>query len=371
MDTHDVGEYLKALRKTKGYTQEEVADLLYVSNKTISKWERGEGLPEIQTLIAVAELYDVTVDEILIGTNNTKKGKEKLLLRKEYLNNKYLQNFKITSLISLACLIVGLILTIFISSASYNSMLGIGIGLAFVIVGFVILVIGRIKNINQNLEPSSKKNIDVITFRVLILGLISFMFILPFFAGSENSVVTSERYFTILLQYWIFPFSIVLSLIFLFSWIKGYLVKKIKLNLIYIIIIPILVFIPFITHSIVPSKKIDVIEKSNLSGNEATEWIAFSEIRNGFQTIVSDDYYEMTIDNIEYKILISRYNKMNKEVKVLDFISYDKQNQTVNLRYTGYINSKYITNKRYFTVYGISLVLYFGSYYFIRKKINN
>lgn len=67
MDTIKTGGYLAALRKDAGMTQQEVADRLGVSNKTISKWESGGGFPDIAILPALAELYGVTADDILAG----------------------------------------------------------------------------------------------------------------------------------------------------------------------------------------------------------------------------------------------------------------------------------------------------------------
>ena len=67
MDAAKIGDFLSALRKAQGYTQQEVAEKLNLSNKTISKWENGGGLPDITVLPALAELYGVTVDEILVG----------------------------------------------------------------------------------------------------------------------------------------------------------------------------------------------------------------------------------------------------------------------------------------------------------------
>lgn len=54
MDAARVGDFLASLRKSKGYTQQEVADELNVSNKTVSKWEQGGGFPEITVLPALA-----------------------------------------------------------------------------------------------------------------------------------------------------------------------------------------------------------------------------------------------------------------------------------------------------------------------------
>ena len=62
-----IGKFLATLRKAKGLTQEEVADRLNISNKTLSSWETDRTTPDALTLPAIADLYEVTVDEILRG----------------------------------------------------------------------------------------------------------------------------------------------------------------------------------------------------------------------------------------------------------------------------------------------------------------
>ena len=67
MEKKTMGSFIAALRKAKGMTQQDVADRLNVSNKTVSKWERDEGYPEITMLPVIAELFEVTTDELLRG----------------------------------------------------------------------------------------------------------------------------------------------------------------------------------------------------------------------------------------------------------------------------------------------------------------
>ena len=67
MNVEKVGAYLASLRKGRDMTQQQVADILGVSNKTVSKWESGAGLPDIAALPALAALYGVTADDILAG----------------------------------------------------------------------------------------------------------------------------------------------------------------------------------------------------------------------------------------------------------------------------------------------------------------
>ena len=59
------GEKLKAERKHRGWSQEELADKLYVSRQSVSKWENGQNYPSIEMVIKISDLFGVTVDELL------------------------------------------------------------------------------------------------------------------------------------------------------------------------------------------------------------------------------------------------------------------------------------------------------------------
>lgn len=67
MDMVKIGQFIAALRKSRGFTQQEVAERLGITDKTVSKWERGKGLPDITAIPAIAELFEVSADEILRG----------------------------------------------------------------------------------------------------------------------------------------------------------------------------------------------------------------------------------------------------------------------------------------------------------------
>ena len=108
MEKKTIGSFLSALRKANGMTQQEVADKLNVSNKTVSKWERDEGCPEIMMLPAIAELYSVTVDEILRGERITKSESEERKNEKSEERIKYLMEKATVKLAN--CSIVSLVL---------------------------------------------------------------------------------------------------------------------------------------------------------------------------------------------------------------------------------------------------------------------
>ena len=92
MDAVKIGEFLKALRKSKGYTQQEVAEALYVTQKTVSRWENGEGIPDINIIVSVAEFYDVTVDELLKGERKNKEQAEYTIKQKSKSKFKLIDN---------------------------------------------------------------------------------------------------------------------------------------------------------------------------------------------------------------------------------------------------------------------------------------
>ena len=56
---------LKLYRKKCGFTQEQIAEMLGVSRQAVAKWERGETLPDIENVIALADLYEVSVDSLV------------------------------------------------------------------------------------------------------------------------------------------------------------------------------------------------------------------------------------------------------------------------------------------------------------------
>ena len=62
-----LGEKLKKLRTDKNLTQEELAEILFVSRTAISKWESGRGFPNIESLKAISKYFSVSLDELLSG----------------------------------------------------------------------------------------------------------------------------------------------------------------------------------------------------------------------------------------------------------------------------------------------------------------
>ncbi len=67
MDQQKIGAFLKRLRKEKGFTQEQLAERFHVSDRTVSRWENGNNLPDLSVLVELADFYEVEIREIIDG----------------------------------------------------------------------------------------------------------------------------------------------------------------------------------------------------------------------------------------------------------------------------------------------------------------
>ena len=76
MDQAKIGQFLKQLRKEKGITQEEFAEKIGVSGRTVSRWETGSNMPDISLLVDIADFYDVDVREIIEGEKKSEMMNE-------------------------------------------------------------------------------------------------------------------------------------------------------------------------------------------------------------------------------------------------------------------------------------------------------
>ena len=80
MDKERTGQLITELRKEKGLTQKQLADALNVTDKAVSKWERGLSFPDISMLEPIAQTLDISIMEILAGE---KKSEDETITREE------------------------------------------------------------------------------------------------------------------------------------------------------------------------------------------------------------------------------------------------------------------------------------------------
>ena len=121
MDQKKIGVFLKELRKEKGLTQEQLAEQFNVSSRTVSRWENGNNMPDLDILIEISDYYEVDLREILNGErkseNMDKETKETLLQAVDYTNTKVEKNNKRVRL----CIVIAVVLqvaTLFLRDSS-------------------------------------------------------------------------------------------------------------------------------------------------------------------------------------------------------------------------------------------------------------
>jgi transcriptional regulator with XRE-family HTH domain len=117
MDQIKVGAFLKDLRKEKGITQEQLAEELGVSGRTISRWETGKNMPDISLFVEIAKFFDVSIPEIITGERKSENMKEETKEVVETMSDyakaekeQLIKSFRNMSIIGLIALLVYMVL---------------------------------------------------------------------------------------------------------------------------------------------------------------------------------------------------------------------------------------------------------------------
>ena len=123
MDQKKIGSFLKELRKEKGITQEQFAEIINVSGRTVSRWETGNNMPDISLLVEIADYFDVSIPEIINGERKSevmeKEVKEVAEMLSDYAGEEKTALLKKTRIISIVGLI-SLLTGLFMESISIN-----------------------------------------------------------------------------------------------------------------------------------------------------------------------------------------------------------------------------------------------------------
>ena len=120
------GENLKTIRKTKGYTQEELAIKIHVVRQTISKWEKGLSVPDADTLSKLADVLEINVSELLgseikeeTDKNEIAKQLAKISEQLAVKNRRHKRILKVIGAILLAVIVANMLLVVF-GTVTYN-----------------------------------------------------------------------------------------------------------------------------------------------------------------------------------------------------------------------------------------------------------
>lgn len=113
----DIAKRLQVLRKKAGYSQEQVAEMLGISRQAVSKWESGQGKPEIDNIIKLTKIYNVSSDYILLGIGNNENT---FVVEKKKINKEYSKTISIIAIIAATSIIA----VLFITALEFLSNLG-------------------------------------------------------------------------------------------------------------------------------------------------------------------------------------------------------------------------------------------------------
>jgi len=111
MNQRKMGEFLKLLRNEKNLTQEQLAEHFYVSSRTVSRWETGNNMPDLDMLIDLADFYEVDIYEIIDGERKSEKVENEIKLTLKKVVEYAAEDKKIRRLVCLAVMFGTLLLS--------------------------------------------------------------------------------------------------------------------------------------------------------------------------------------------------------------------------------------------------------------------
>ena len=141
MEKKSIGGFIAALRKANGMTQKDLAERLNVSDKTVSRWERDEGSPDLSVIPVIAEIFDITCDELLRGERKSPTQRSEIAEEPETsakgekqlkrLVKSTLSQYQSLTYIAMGVSVVGLLAALICNLAFLKAVLGFLVGAIF------------------------------------------------------------------------------------------------------------------------------------------------------------------------------------------------------------------------------------------------
>lgn len=170
-----VGEKLLELRKKKGLSQEEVANILNVSRQTISKWETDSSTPDFDKIVPICELYEISANELL----NTIKDENKSIndkIKNNNIKNKSARNIAI----SVSLYILSVIALVYSTVIDNNPIMGFCIFLFIIAIATGIIVYNAIVNKKPKRELTKNEKLVKEINEVISIIIVVIYFIVSF-----------------------------------------------------------------------------------------------------------------------------------------------------------------------------------------------
>lgn len=225
MKKQTMGAFISALRKSKGITQKELAEILSVSDKAVSRWECEQTVPDISLLPLIADVFDITVDELIRGARikneqPTESQEKNIQKRFESILVAKLNSYKTKSIIPIVLTIIGLIIVFICHSFGYRE-LGVGISLILFACG-ISCQIYFLLNFKNSINTYDLNNDTLLIYKKKIFD---FSFLIFTIALSLEMLILSVDFH---LFWWCGPAGAV-GVFFVSMFIKSILVNILKL----------------------------------------------------------------------------------------------------------------------------------------------
>ena len=144
MDQVLIGRFIASERKQKGLTQRQLADQLGISDKTISKWETGNGFPDVSLLLPLCEQLNITVNELLsaerLSDNEYKQKAEEIMVNMMKEKEANEKRFRLTNIVGMMSSIVFVALMIIITV--YGSSMPRTAAIAIAVIAIGVFAVG-------------------------------------------------------------------------------------------------------------------------------------------------------------------------------------------------------------------------------------
>ena len=222
MNAQTTGKFISVLRKEKGMTQTSLADKLNISNRTVSKWENGDGFPDITILPELGKVLGVSVVELLKGEKSDNTVRITEIKNRDNLYNFFLITYVISLFVAVFSALLGGVTEIYCIWAfkilfyTHLEIVFAATSLFAVILSGLIFSIGLIR---LNVSYSREEIITKTKKKILVLSVILSVFPVAFLLRILNVFIPTGIVWIIAIV-----FSIILAAVFL------YIKKKIRMD---------------------------------------------------------------------------------------------------------------------------------------------
>ncbi len=182
MEAKTMGKFISALRKANGMTQKDLAEKLNVSDKSVSRWERDEGAPDLSLIPVIAEVFGVTCDELLRGERTPKEQRQeeqqedaitpRAEKQRKHILKTSLAKYRSRSLIAASIAFMGMLAAMICNGAFQRAYLGFFIGSGFYLAAVVCQAVMMNSAFLGISDEEDAADVKLYKRRVLFMGAV-------------------------------------------------------------------------------------------------------------------------------------------------------------------------------------------------------